>query len=133
MLGHGAYPQLAEPDLPASLSRRLATDLLRDEAGFQGLAISDDMEMHAVSDLGSYEEICGRALLAGNDVILFCNQIERIPDIDRYLDERIRRDATFAARCAEARERAERFRAHCGRLRASAPPPLHSFNRVLDE
>jgi beta-N-acetylhexosaminidase len=133
MLGHGAYPQIAEPDLPASLSRSLANDLLRDEAGFHGLAISDDMEMHAVSDLGSYEEICGRALLAGNDVILFCNHIERVPEIDRYLEERMKSDSDFAARCDEALQRGERFRAHCGRLRASAPPSLRSFDEVRDE
>jgi beta-N-acetylhexosaminidase len=133
MLGHGSYPELDDPDLPASLSHRLATDLLRDEAGFHGLAVSDDMEMHAVSDLGSNEQICDRALLAGNDVILFCNHIEPIPEIGRHLDERVKRDASFAARCGEALGRAERFRAHCERLRAAAPPPARTFDEVLRE
>lgn len=66
MIGHGTYPQVDEPDLPATLSRRLTTDLLRETLGFRGAAISDDMEMHAVSDLGSYEDISERALLAGD-------------------------------------------------------------------
>ena len=52
MIGHGTYPQLDDPDMPASLSRVLTTDLLK-KIGFDGVAISDDMEMHAVSDLGS--------------------------------------------------------------------------------
>src|SRR2546423_5906496 len=64
MIGHGTYPQIDEPDLPATLSKRVTTDLLRDVAGFDGLAITDDMEMHAASDYGSYESICERALRA---------------------------------------------------------------------
>src|SRR5205085_891202 len=69
MIGHGTYPQIDDPDLPATLSRRISGDLLRNDAGFQGFAITDDMEMHAVSDLGAYEELTDRALIAGNDVI----------------------------------------------------------------
>src|SRR5881628_2773777 len=63
MIGHGTYPQIDEPDLPATLSRRITADLLREVAGFEGVAMTDDMEMHAVSDYGSYEYISERAVL----------------------------------------------------------------------
>jgi beta-N-acetylhexosaminidase len=132
MIGHGTYPQIDEPDLPATLSRRMTTELLRDFLGFDGVAISDDMEMHAVSDLGSYEEISERALMAGNDVILFCSHIERIPDLQRFLARRVDEDAKVRARFEEAAERCDRYRAHCERLRAAAPA-LGSFNDVIDE
>jgi beta-N-acetylhexosaminidase len=132
MIGHGAYPQIDEPDLPSTLSWRMTTDLLRNFLGFDGVAISDDMEMHAVSDLGSYEEIAERALLAGNDVILFCSHVERVPDLQRAMARRVREDERVAARFAEATRRCEEFRAHCARLRAAAPAS-GTFAEVLDE
>lgn len=133
MIGHGAYPQIDVPDLPATLSRKLTHELLRDVVGFDGLAVSDDMEMHAVSDLGSYEAITERALMAGNDVILFCSHIERVPDLQRYLGKRIASDAEVRARHAEAAARCDDFRAHCARLRAASGPAPATFDTVVDE
>lgn len=133
MIGHGTYPRIEEnPDRPATLSRRLTTELLRNVLSFDGLAVSDDMEMHAVADLGSYEKISEAALMAGNDVILFCSHIERIPDLQRYLRSRVNESAAVRSRFDEAKSRCERYRAHCERLRASAPPPA-SFDAVIDE
>ena len=132
MIGHGTYPQIDEPDLPATLSWRMTTDLLRNFTGFDGVAISDDMEMHAVSDLGSYEEITDRALIAGNDVILFCSHIERIPDLQKHLRRRVEDDAKFRARFDEAARRCEVYRQHCARLRAAAPAAA-TFDEVIDE
>lgn len=132
MIGHGTYPQIDEPDLPATLSWRMTTDLLRNFLHFDGLAVSDDMEMHAVSDLGSYEEISERALMAGNDAILLCSHIERVPDLQRYLGQRVKEDAKVRERFDEALRRCETYRAHCEALRAAAPVPT-SFEEVLDE
>ena len=132
MIGHGTYPQVDEPDLPATLSWRMTTDLLRNFAGFDGVAISDDMEMHAVSDLGSYEEISELALMAGNDVILFCSHIERIPDLQTYIARRVMHDDKVRARFTEALRRCDEYRAHCERLRAAAPVPA-SWDEVIDE
>jgi beta-N-acetylhexosaminidase len=133
MIGHGTYPQVEDdPDRPATLSWRLTTDLLRNRISFDGLAVSDDMEMHAVSDLGSYEDISEAALMAGNDVILFCSHIERVPDLQRHLRARVNEDAKVRARFEEAKGRCETYRAHCERLRASSPAPS-SFDDVIDE
>jgi beta-N-acetylhexosaminidase len=133
MIGHGVYPKVEENlDLPATLSWRLTTDLLRNVVKFDGIAVSDDMEMHAVSDLGSYEEITERALMAGNDVILFCSHIERIPDLQRYLIERVQSNLKVHTRFDEALVRCETFRAHCEGLRAASTAPA-SWNDVVDE
>jgi len=133
MIGHGNYPQVEEdPDLPASLSWRLTTDLLRNGIGFDGVAVSDDMEMHAVSDLGSYEDISERALMAGNDVILFCSHTERTPDLQEYLRKRVEEDERVRARFEEAVHRCDAYRAHCERLRAAAPRPA-SWDAVVEE
>ncbi|HEY3055109.1 MAG TPA: beta-N-acetylhexosaminidase [Thermoanaerobaculia bacterium] len=132
MIGHGTYPQIDDPDIPATLSRRQTADLLR-QIGFEGVAISDDMEMHAVSDLGSYEVIAERALKAGNDVILFCSHIERVPDIQDFLRRRVDEDAAIRARFEDAHARAERYRQHCAEIRAQGAPPAGSFDVLVDE
>jgi beta-N-acetylhexosaminidase len=133
MIGHGIYPRIDDPDLPATFSYKLTTDLLRRQLGFDGLAVSDDMEMHAVSDLGSYEEIAERALLAGNDIVLFCSHIERIPELSAYLKRRVETDAAVRARFDEAMQRAERFRDHCDALRASATSRVETFEQLMEE
>ena len=71
MLAHLIVPALdATPGLPASLSRRVATDLLRKDLGFGGIALTDDLEMGALATIG--EAVAGeRALEAGADVVLF--------------------------------------------------------------
>ena len=132
MIGHGTYPQVDESGLPATLSRTMTHDLLRNKLHFDGIAISDDMEMHAVSDLGSYESISERALMAGNDVIMFCSHIERVPDLQRYLEHRVAEDGAVRAQFEEAVRRCEAYRAHCEALRAAAPV-ASSFDEVIDE
>ena len=133
MIGHGTYPRIDEPDLPATLSRRITTELLRDVAGFDGLAITDDMEMHAVSDYGSYESIADRALLAGNDVVMFCSHIERIPDIQRFLGTRVKDDTAFRARVEDASRRASVYRQHIDYVRRDGLPPAVKFDDIIDE
>ncbi len=133
MIGHGTYPQIDEPDLPATLSRRIATDLLRDVAGFKGVAMTDDMEMHAVSDYGSYEFITERAVLAGNDVVMFCSHIERLPDIQRFLTSKANSDAGFRARMQEAAARAAQYSQRIDQLRKSATESVETFDALLDE
>jgi beta-N-acetylhexosaminidase len=133
MIGHGTYPQIDEPDLPATLSRRVTTDLLRDVAGFNGVAMTDDMEMHAVSDLGSYESLSERALLAGNDVVMFCSHIERVPDIQRFLAVKVKEDRDFRARVEEASGRAAKYRQHIDYLREEGLPPVPRFDDLLEE
>jgi beta-N-acetylhexosaminidase len=133
MIGHGIYPRVEEhADVPATLSWKLTTDLLRNVVKFDGIAVSDDMEMHAVSDLGSYEEITERALMAGNDVILFCSHIERVPDLQQYLADRVQTDAKVRARFDEAVTRCDAFRTHCDAIRAASTPAA-TWNDVVDE
>jgi beta-N-acetylhexosaminidase len=71
MLAHLIVPALdPTPSLPASLSRRITTDLLRRELGFAGLAVTDDLEMGALASIG--EAAAGeRAIEAGADFVLF--------------------------------------------------------------
>ena len=132
MVGHGTYPQI-DPGTPATLSRCITTELLRGTLGFRGLAVSDDMEMHAVADLGAYEMLADRAVLAGNDVINFCSRVERVLDLRRHLRQLADTNALFSARFDQAVARGQHFYGHIARLRAAAPPPPASFEEVRDE
>ena len=66
MTAHVLYPAL-DPDRPATLSRRIATELLRGELGFRGVLVSDDLGMKAVADRYSIEELAVGAIEAGCD------------------------------------------------------------------
>ena len=68
MPGHLRVPELTG-DLPASLSRRAQTDLLRGELGFTGVIVSDGLEMQAVSDRYGIPEAAVQAVIAGTDLL----------------------------------------------------------------
>jgi len=59
-----------DPGTPSSLSRPVVTGLLRRDLGFDGLVVTDAMNMAAVAERHSSGEAAVRALLAGNDVVL---------------------------------------------------------------
>lgn len=71
MTGHLAVPGLGEdPKLPATLSKLILGDVLRDELGFTGLVVTDALEMGGVKNAFAPGEVAVRALLAGADVLL---------------------------------------------------------------
>ena len=72
MSGHIAVPSLDETSTPASLSKPIVMGLLREQLNFQGLIVTDDLEMGALKTLDA-GEIGVRAIQAGNDLLLFCH------------------------------------------------------------
>jgi beta-N-acetylhexosaminidase len=59
-----------DPGVPASLSRKVLTGLLRDELGFGGMIVTDGLDMKALTDKYGPAEVAVRAILAGNDLLL---------------------------------------------------------------
>jgi beta-N-acetylhexosaminidase len=70
MTAHIAVPALAPPDLPATLSPAILTDLLRKELGFKGLVVTDALEMASIAHGFTAGEAAVRALEAGADALL---------------------------------------------------------------
>ncbi|MBU4269108.1 MAG: glycoside hydrolase family 3 protein [Acidobacteria bacterium] len=64
-----------DPEFPATLSKKTILDLLRQELGFGGLVVSDDMDMKAISVEYSREKALELALNAGIDIILMANNL----------------------------------------------------------
>ncbi|MEO7003329.1 MAG: glycoside hydrolase family 3 protein [Ktedonobacterales bacterium] len=79
MLAHIALPQITPetPILPATLSRRIAQGLLRDELGFQGVIISDCLEMDAIAATIGVARGAVLAMQAGVDLILISHRVDR--------------------------------------------------------
>ena len=71
MIGHLAVPKITGNLTPATLSWKIVTKLLRNELGFQGLIITDALNMKALYEHHSLEDISLRAVEAGNDLLLF--------------------------------------------------------------
>ncbi len=65
-----------DPELPGTLSHKIITELLKDEIGFRGLVITDDLDMKALRNHYAVEEIPLLALKAGCHVLLYCNEPE---------------------------------------------------------
>jgi beta-N-acetylhexosaminidase len=66
-----------DPDYPATLSRAVNTELLRRKLGFDGVIVSDDLQMQAIASRYSLEETMTLAINAGVDLLLFGNQLAR--------------------------------------------------------
>ena len=79
MTAHIVNRQLDDSGLPATLSHKVLTDLLREELRFQGVIITDDMQMKAISDHFTPEEAITLAINAGADMLIFGNQLSVTP------------------------------------------------------
>src|SRR5262249_17489401 len=70
MTAHIAVPALSPPDLPATLSPAILTDLLRKQLGFNGLVVTDALEMGGIAKGYNSGEAAVRAIEAGADALL---------------------------------------------------------------
>jgi beta-N-acetylhexosaminidase len=75
MTAHILFPAL-DPTLPATLSPTILTGLLRQELGFHGLIITDDLEMKGVAVQWGAPEAAVLAVIAGADLLLCCHEWE---------------------------------------------------------
>src|SRR5436853_1729051 len=85
MICHGWYPCFEAEKTPASLSRRIITDLLRGEFGFNGLAMTDDLDMGAILTGYTLEDTIRLAVMAGNDLVMICHRIPEIENVRQIL------------------------------------------------
>jgi len=85
MICHGWYPCFEPKKTPATLSRRIITDLLRNELGFEGLIMTDDLDMGAILTGYQLEDTIRLAVAAGNDLAMICHRIPEIENVHRIL------------------------------------------------
>ena len=85
MICHGWYPCFESEKTPATLSRRIVTDLLRNELGFDGLVMTDDLDMGAILTRYRLEDTIRLAIAAGNDLAMICHRIPEIETVHHFL------------------------------------------------
>jgi beta-N-acetylhexosaminidase len=85
MICHGWYPCLEPARIPASLSCRIITDLLRKELQFRGLIMTDDLDMGAILTGYRLDETIRLAIAAGNDLTMICHRIPELDNVYRIL------------------------------------------------
>ena len=115
MASHLAVDGLTD-GLPASLSRAALVDLLRAELGFEGLVLTDALDMGAVADGFPVPEAAARAVAAGADAVM---PIAHQPDALAALERDVRDGRIAPSRLGEALSRAEGLDA---RLQTKADP-----------
>ena len=77
MVGHIALPNITGDNTPASLSKVLITDILKNDLNYNGLVITDALNMKALTDNYTQEEIIVKAIEAGVDILLMPEDIEK--------------------------------------------------------
>ncbi len=70
MVGHFSLPEVTGDDTPCSLSSAIVTDLLREEMGYEGIVVTDGLNMGAISDNYSSAQAAVKAVEAGVDMLL---------------------------------------------------------------
>jgi beta-N-acetylhexosaminidase len=85
MICHGWYPYFEPEETPATLSRRIVTDLLRNDFGFDGLIMTDDLDMGAILNRYRLEDTIRLAINAGNDLAMICHRIPEIETVHQIL------------------------------------------------
>ncbi|NLZ94164.1 MAG: beta-N-acetylhexosaminidase [Firmicutes bacterium] len=75
MIAHILLPKI-DPQYPASLSKKIITDLLKERLNFTGLVVTDDLTMGAIVENYSLEDAAVQALKAGSDLLLVCHDVQ---------------------------------------------------------
>src|SRR5947207_3952621 len=85
MICHGWYPAFNAAKRPASLSREIVTQLLREEFQYDGLIMTDDLDMGAILNEYGLEETIRLAIEAGNDWAMICHRVAEIEKVHSVL------------------------------------------------
>lgn len=120
MIGHIAVSGLDSVNRPASLSPAIIRDLLRKDMGFEGLVMTDDLDMGAILNHYGFDETMRLGIEAGNDMLMICHRIEMAAAAKKAID-------TMGKKLDEALESMARCKA---RLAPPTPFSLEAFQAV---
>jgi beta-N-acetylhexosaminidase len=116
MVGHLVNKNVS--DLPASLSPEWITGVLRNQMGYRGVVISDDLQMAAIRNSFSMRDTVRRAVMAGMDVLLFSNTVKARAslgdEIRAIIVEEAAADPAFRNRVVESYKRIAALKGRIG-------------------
>lgn len=79
MVSHAMYPQI-DADHPSSLSKVIITNWLRKDMGYNGVVVTDDMDMGALAKHYTFGDMAVQSILAGSDILLVCHEYEHMQE-----------------------------------------------------
>src|SRR5215475_3346343 len=124
MICHGWYPCFELQPTPATVSRRIVTELLRNEFGFDGLTMTDDLDMGAILTGYRLDDTIRLCLEGGNDIMMLCHRVPEIETVHRIL-------GTLPS------DQIERAQQHIGDFKKNMTPPDNfseaAFRKIDDE
>ena len=124
MTAHVQFPALDPSGVPATLSHRVMTDLLRHELGFGGVVITDSLGMKAISDTVGSARGAVEAVNAGADLCLFGHPAEHFAETCDTLAAAVESGVLTEARVVEALGRQDHLRSLIREPGALVPPDL---------
>jgi beta-N-acetylhexosaminidase len=117
MISHAAFPAVtnastgsAHEPLPASLSKKWITGILRKKIGYRGLICSDDLEMGGVLAAASIEQAMIGHVRAGGDLGLICHQEDFILRAHQAVIREVEKNRKFASRVRDSSQRVLAFK-----------------------
>ena len=126
LVGHAHYTAYdGHTPIPASISKNIVNGLLRDELGFRGLAITDDLGMGAVASLCNVGEAAVRAVEAGIDMALVCGAPDQAMEAWQAMVEAANRGRIMKTHISRAFD-------HIARVKSMVSPP-HTFSMTAIE
>jgi beta-N-acetylhexosaminidase len=120
MICHGWYPCFESQPTPATVSRRIVTELLRNEFGFDGLIMTDDLDMGAILTGYRLDDTIRLSLEAGNDIMMICHRVPEIETVHRIL-------GTLPS------DQVERAQEYIGDFKKNLSPPYKFSESVFEE
>jgi beta-N-acetylhexosaminidase len=123
MVAHAAYPQVTGDNVPASLSRKWMTGVLRKKIGYRGLIITDDLDMGGVLASAPIGDAAVETLRCGADMFLICQKEESVRRAFEAILQRAESDKKFAELIAGKSKRVRDAKKKMKALKTHVPPP----------
>jgi beta-N-acetylhexosaminidase len=134
MVAHAQYPAVAESGIPASLSSKWISEILRHKIGYRGLVISDDLEMGGVQAAAPIDQAAIETLRAGADMFLVCHNEAHVWRTYEVVVRESEHDKKFARQVATAARRVLTFKKKTRELkRVAARPSPQTVRKLRDQ
>ncbi|WP_130860613.1 beta-N-acetylhexosaminidase [Gracilibacillus phocaeensis] len=127
MIAHILLPQM-KSEYPASMSKSVITDMLREDIGFNGVVVTDDLTMGAITDHYSIAEAAVQSVKAGGDLLLVAHQPEQIATVVEELKSAVENGEISEERIDQSVERIIQLKEKY--QLSDSPTPEHDIESV---
>ncbi|MGA9530149.1 MAG: beta-N-acetylhexosaminidase [Terriglobales bacterium] len=131
MVSHAAFSEVTKDKMPASLSKKWITDILRKKIAYRGLIVSDDLEMGGVLAAAPIEHAAIGHFRAGGDLCLICHQEDFVFRAHEALTREAERDRRFARLVQDAARRVLAFKKKHLVVRHAPPPTAARVEKLM--